>query len=336
MSPRRRWLLRLLQLVLLLAVGIGLYRALTSQLSELTWEEVRRAGTPQPGTLLLSLVMLLGVYVVHALLWRRITADVGGGTTGLRAALHAYFVSGLGRYIPGRLWQLAGLAVLAGRAGLAPSRAVAASLFAQLGFLTTGLVFLGLTLPDLGSRVTAGSAGGLNPFLLASVLAVTAAVAIWLLAATRLGRFLHAWAARRLGARMGERVAAALAIADEVDPRRALMWAAGYAASWLLFGAAFVVFVRAFAPVPAEHLLATAGTVAAAYLAGYLFFLTPAGLGIREAAMGLLLAQFLAPGAAAVVAVLSRVWFMAGELLPLALIPLLPRSAARAGAPGAI
>lgn len=325
-----------MQLILLALAGWGVYRALAGQLSRLTWEEVRQAGTPAPGNLVLSTVMLVGVYLFHAALWRRITADVGGGRTGLRSALHAYFVSSLGRYIPGRLWQLAGLAVLAGRAGLAPSRAVAASLFGQLGFLTTGLLFLGLTLPDLAKRMGSGSVQGLNPVVLASGLAVAAAIGIWLLVATRLGRSLHGWAERRLGRRMGQRVGTALAIADEVAPRRALLWAAGYGASWLLFGAAFVVFVRAFAPVPPGHMVATAGTVAAAYLAGYLFFLTPAGLGMREAAMGLLLAQFLAPGAAAVIAVLSRVWFTAGELLPLALIPLLPRRVAAPSASGVL
>jgi hypothetical protein len=330
----RRWLLRLLQLVLLGAVAFGLYRALAGELSQLTWAEVKRVGVPSPGILLLSTLLLVTVYLLHAALWRRITADVGGGTAALRPAFHAYFVSSLGRYIPGRLWQLAGLAVLAGRAGLAPSRAVAASLFGQLGFLTTGLLFLGLTLPDLAQRFNGRVEGGINPILLASALAIGAAAAIWLLAATRLGRSLHGWAERRLGARMGQRVASMLAIADGVEPGRALLWAAGYAVSWLLFGAAFVLFVLAFAPVPADHLLATAGTVAAAYLAGYLFFLTPAGLGMREAAMGLLLAQFLSPGEATVIAVLSRVWFTAGELLPLALLPLLPRAVAAPSATG--
>jgi hypothetical protein len=215
---------------------------------------------------------------------------------------------------------------------------VAASLFGQLGFLSTGLLFLGLTLPDLAERLgsEAGGAGALNPIVLASALVAAAALGLWLLAATRLGRTLHRWAVRRLGRRMGERVGAALAIADEVAPGRALGWAAGYAASWLVLGAAFVLFVRAFAPVPGTHLLAVAGTVAASYLAGYIFVLTPAGLGARELAMGVLLAQLLTPAAAAVIAVLSRVWFTLAELLPLALIPLLPRRAPAPSASGVL
>lgn len=324
MKPRR-WLLRLLQVVLLIAIAIGVHDALAEQLAQITWADVVAAGTPNAATLALSTLLLLGVYLAHALLWRRITREIDGGTTSLRAALHAYFVSGLGRYVPGRLWQLAGLAVLAGRAGLAPSRAVAASVLGQLGFLTTGLVFLGLTLPNIVETMSDARRPAINPVLLASGLVIAVAVLLWLLVATRLGRTLHAWADARLGQRMGERVRATLAIADQVEPRRALLWALGYAASWLLFGAAFLLFVRAFVPVPADHALQVAGTVAAAYLAGYLFILTPAGLGMREAAMFVLLGPIVGTAAAAVIPVLSRLWFTVAELLPLALIPLLPK-----------
>jgi glycosyltransferase 2 family protein len=64
------------------------------------------------------------------------------------------------------------------------------------------------------------------------------------------------------------------------------------------------------------------GTVAAAYLVGYLFVIVPAGIGVREGAMLLLLQQAMPQaGAAIVISVLSRVWFTAAELVPLALLP---------------
>lgn len=328
MKQPPRALLRLLQFVLLALVAWGVYRALAAEFSRISWRDVRAVGTPNAALLALSSLLLLAVYLLHALLWRRITRDIDGGSANLRDTLHAYFVSSLGRYIPGRLWQLAGLAVLSGRAGLAPSRAIAASLFGQLGFLTTGLLFLALTLPDLAGAL--GNRFGsalINPLLLASVLLAGAAAGIWFLAATRAGHALREVVTRRLGQRMGERVATTLRIADQVEPGRALLWSAGYAFSWLLLGTAFVLFVSAFAPVPGARVVGTAGTVAASYLAGYLFILAPAGLGARELVMGLLLGQFLSPTAALVTAVLSRVWFTTAELLPLLLIPLLPRRA---------
>ena len=326
---RRRPLLRLLQVGLLALVGFGIYRALAGELARITWDDVRGLGPPSVPRLLLSTGLLLAVYLMHALLWRRITRDIDGGSAPLRASLHVYFVSSLGRYIPGRLWQLAGLAVLAGRAGLAPSRAMAASIFGQIAFLTTGLLFLALTLPNLADDLGARYRGALvNPLLLAAALLAAVALGLWFLAATSAGRGLRDVAARRFGPRMGERVATTLRIADEVEPGRALLWASGYALSWLLLGTAFVLFVSAFARVPGGSIITTAGAVAASYLAGYLFILAPAGLGARELVMGLLLGQFLSPTAALVTAVLSRVWFTVAELLPLAIIPLLPRRSA--------
>jgi uncharacterized membrane protein YbhN (UPF0104 family) len=85
-----------------------------------------------------------------------------------------------------------------------------------------------------------------------------------------------------------------------------------------------VLFVAAFEPATTANPRFVAGTVAAAYLVGYLFFVVPAGIGVLEGAMVLLLAQVMPhPAGALVVGALSRVWFTAAELLPLALLPAL-------------
>ena len=74
-----------------------------------------------------------------------------------------------------------------------------------------------------------------------------------------------------------------------------------------------------------------AGTIAASYLWGYIVVLAPGGLGVREVAMSLLLAQI--PGfpvaASLVVAAWSRIWFTFAEVAPLGLVPLLGRGPSR-------
>lgn len=117
---------------------------------------------------------------------------------------------------------------------------------------------------------------------------------------------------------------AAFALADRVRPLHAAVWAGAYALSWVLLGLAFALFVAAFEPTTAANPRFVAGTVAAAYLVGYLFIIVPAGIGVREGAMVLLLAQVMPPAGAIVVGALSRVWFTAAELVPLALLPVLP------------
>jgi hypothetical protein len=325
---RGRALLWIAQLALLAGLGWFVYRAVAGQVAQLRWEDVRGLGAPHPGLLALSLVLLLGMYALHALLWRRILIDLDGGRPGARDTVQVYFVSALGRYVPGKLWQVAGLALLAKRAELAPARSAAAAVIGQVGFLSTGLLFLGLTLPEWRDALPSGNAAGaLDPLTLAGMLLGAFALGIYLLVATPLGHAARAAAARRLGPRMGDRVGTALVLADRIRPLPALLWAAGYALSWILLGAAFVCFVAALEPAALEHVRKTAGTVAAAYLIGYLFILAPAGAVVREAAMFALLGQFLPAAAALVIPLLSRLWFTAAELLPLALLPVLPRRA---------
>lgn len=326
--------IRLLQLALLAAVIWGIYRALAPHLDDLTWAELMR-WRPAPVPLIASFVLLLTMYLAHALLWRRVMSDLDIGRPPLGATMRIYFLSSLGRYVPGKVWVFAGFAVLSRRAGLPPGSATAAAVLGQFGFLTTGLLFLGLMLPEWRLAVEnmpAGVPSGL-PIALGAVLLITGGAVIWLLVATPLGHGFRERVVRRLGERTGERLSAAFALADRVQPRHAAFWAAGYAATWGLLGVAFALFAAAFHPPSIEAARYLAGTVAASYLIGYLLFVLPAGAGAREAAMFLLLQQVMPAGAALVVSILSRVWFTAAELTPLALLPFLPGGRAEDAAP---
>ena len=316
---RRRWLLLALQVALFAVVVWGVWRSLAPELARVQPGEFLRYR-PAALPLIASFLLLCAVYLGHALLWRSILADVGAVRAPLRTTIQVYFVASLGRYIPGKLWQLAGLAVLAQRAGLPPGSAAGAAVLGQLGFLSTGMLLLALLLPEWA---------GWWPALAAGVMIAAGAIGLWLLVATRLGHRVRAAILGRAGERGRGRLESAFAFADRVQVRSALGWALGYALTWVCLGAAFALFVIAFVPAAAAPAAIRfhAGTVAASYLYGYMIFLVPAGAGVREVAMAGLLAQHGAvPAAAAVViAVGSRVWFTAAELVPLALVPFLPR-----------
>lgn len=306
--------------LLLLAIGWGIYRILAPELARLTWSDLAR-WRPAPLRLVTSFLLLVGVYGAHALLWRRIIADLEIGHVSIPVAFRVYFLASLGRYLPGKLWQLAGLAVLAGRAGLPAAPATAAAVLGQFGFLTTGLLFLGITLPEWRVAFDVDAPVGL-PLALGAALLATGSAALWVLVATPLGHGVRQRLIRLAGPSTAARLGAAFRLADRVRPADAALWAAGYALSWVALGVAFVLFAGAFHPAADAAPRYVAGTVAAAYLMGYLFVIVPAGLGVREGAMLVLLQQIMPePGAAVVVGVLSRVWFTAAELLPLALLP---------------
>jgi hypothetical protein len=305
-----KWLLRIGQLLLVGAVTYGIVHALAPEVGKVSARDFAE-WRPNVVSLAAALVMLLTVYLFHCFLWRVITARLGGVQPGLKSAIRMYFLASLGRYIPGKLWQLAGLVVLAQKAGVAPVAASAALIAAQFAFLTSGLLYLALLLPGWG-----GSA----PVVGALIMLVAGAGGFFVFTSTRLGHNARAWLTGRFGQRFGN----ALMLLDRIGWRDAVVWWVAYALSWALLGAAFVVFVSAFAPIEPAHYLQVAGIVAAAYLFGYVAFFSFAGLGIREAVMIGLLNQVIPAPAALVVSVASRVWFTAAELLPLAIIPFAP------------
>jgi len=89
---------------------------------------------------------------------------------------------------------------------------------------------------------------------------------------------------------------------------------AGYAAYWVVTGLAFAALVASLYPLAAGDVPLVVAAYAAAYAAGFLALLTPAGLGVREGVLVIALTPVLPAGPALVVALVSRVWMMLVEL----------------------
>lgn len=316
-NTSRRWGARLVKVALVVAVTWALYRSLGLNFAELNRDDLAR-WRPAPAPLLGSAALLIGVYLVHALLWRRIAGDLIGERLGVATAFRIYFLANLGRYLPGRVWQVAGMAVLAQRAGLPAVGAIAASALAQLCFLLTGTIFLAALMPlSLGTGATFAALAGCMVLL----------GGVYWVVRTGPGQRMR----RRLGALLGPRAAQALEAAFDaaarVRPRDGLIWLGGYTLSWIMLGGAFAIFTIAFVPAAATETRHLAGTMAAGYLSGYLAIFAPAGVGVREGIMGVLLGRVVPPPAALLVSVASRIWFTITELLVLLAIPFLRRPA---------
>lgn len=305
----RRWIGHLVKVALVVVVTWALYRAIGLNLSELRrldLASLRPGAAPLAG----SAVGLIAVYLLHALLWRRIAGDLVGVRLPIGTAFRVYFLANLGRYLPGRIWQVAGMAVLARRAGIPATGAIAASALAQLSFLCTGALFLTLLMPVLF---------GIGPAIVAGVAAFGLMGALYWSTGTEGGRRVRA----RLGERFGPTVAAALDALGRVRPGDAAIWLLGYATSWVLMGGAFALFTIAFVPSAAGEVRHLAATMAAGYLGGYLAIFAPAGVGVREGVLGLLLSEVIPAQAALVVSIASRIWFTVTELMVLLVIPFL-------------
>ncbi len=309
-AMKREHVYRALQLALLLVAAWIMWRRLQPEFAKVTPGDFAR-WRPALWPLALSTVGLTLMHLAQCFLWRRVVVDVGSPRPAARTTVRVYFISGLARFIPGSLWQYAGLAALGQQAGISPLAAAAAGAIGNIAFLATGVVFLVFTLP--------GQPGAVEAFI-GVVAAALALAGVFVFTGTASGARVRRWVAARAPAKLRP----ALELAGQIRPAHAIAWTAGYAACWVLLDASFIVFVTAFVPGAAVHWRELAGTMAASYLIGFITVFAPGGIGVREGAMLVFLAPLISLPAAVVVSVAQRVWFFVAEFLALGSFPLFP------------
>lgn len=93
-----------------------------------------------------------------------------------------------------------------------------------------------------------------------------------------------------------------------------------YVFFWLFFGIIFYSFVYSVYPVPFQHIIPVGSAIAFAFFSGLIVVFIPAGIGIREATLYLLLISFLPHTTCLVISISSRLWVMLGEGLSICLV----------------
>lgn len=254
------------------------------------------AWRPHALPLLASAVVLGLGYFMSAGIWARIVEDVGGPKLPARVSVPVFMVANLGRYVPGKVWQIAGLAALARRHGVPVTVATGAAVVGQGVALVAASAIGSLALfasPDpypFWGAVTVGA--------IVAGLALVSVPAVY-------RQVLGAWF--RLA--RAERP-------TSLTPARTSLWLGLYLVNWAVYAGAFVLLAASFGadgPV-----LAMGSAFAAAYVLGYVMIFAPAGLGPREGFLIVFLTPHVGAGAAAMVAVAARLWTTGVEVVPAA------------------
>ena len=291
-SPAIRRLARALRLALLAAVcaflGVQAARAM---------REIARGDAVaqlQPAILVVATLTTTVALLVSALNWHYLLR-VSGANVDWRKSLQIFAWSHLARYVPGRVWAVLGKIVLSVRSGVSPVlSAQCTALEAMIAVLTATALAI-TVLPLLGPAL---SYQWTTALLAALVVAVGLHPRVFASAAN-------------LGLRWFRRPPITVSYSF-----RAILGAfVIQMLAWQIFGVAFYLLVRAIAPASAFPWSAAAGSFATAWVVGYLSALTPAGLGVREAVLLLVLSAWLPAESATVVALASRAMATAAELL---------------------
>lgn len=265
-NTRIRWLMRICALLFLLAAAW-----IISVNGEKWFEQVNGFDWKLDWRLLSVSIFLLGIsYFLIPAGWI-ILSHSAGSTVSSGELRAAWFMSQLGRYIPGKIWLFAGRAAFLKSRGMTGYRAASVP-FLELLYTSAG-AGLAASIPVAVAGNSIFSNSGLKYAVLAAGISLLIVPFL-----TPVHKLLY-----RL--KYG-RVPGELPVPGLTGSLKLLLL---YLLLWWMRGLALFLWLRGFGTSDSSFLLCCAAAPLS-WLAGYLVFLVPGGIGVREAAAVALLA----------------------------------------------
>ncbi len=249
-----------------------------------------------PFYLAASVILAQAAFFIFTTCWKKIISGFGHQISA-PMAFRISNLSNLGRYVPGKVWQVFGMLYLARKEGIPQGQAAASFVIIQFFTIPASLLvyvlaaqFESALLTDKFAVMGQGSAYTIGALALAgcAVLVFAPQPILWLLN----------WILKKTGRE---------AVTFALDKKVALVIFAGYFCGWTVFGLAYWLFLRGVVGSTAPSVITAIGLYNIAYQVGYLMLFAPGGFGPREAVMGELLKPFVGPLGPAL-AVVARLW----------------------------
>jgi uncharacterized membrane protein YbhN (UPF0104 family) len=275
------------------------------------WRDASAANlniTLRWGWLFAASAIVLAAYAFLIEIWRRVLARFNA-TVSFGDAARIWFVSNLGKYVPGKVWQVTTMAAMLNRLHVGVAAAGSAAAVITIANVVAGFGLLLLVGVPAMTVLSGDTHTG--------VLIATVALVVAMLAAPFGIRLLS-----RLAGRVLHRP-----IAFSLPLAASALSLAGCAVAWLLYGAAFELFTLSLLGQARAPWLSYVAAYTLSYLVGYLVLVVPGGIGPREAVLAAVLValHMTTPAEAAAITIASRLWLTVLEIVPGLLYIVIPR-----------
>lgn len=256
-----------------------------------------------PEFVALSILVHIMTFVLFSKAWCVLMRGFGFNIP-LKTAFKIGYIANLGRYVPGKVWPVVGMAYYLKKINVNLDVAVASWGIATIlgippaflaGFITVYL-YPQMIVGIFGSDAGAG---------LSAMIMMMIAISIFLIFVPSKTIAIYNSIIRVLKRRP---------IKFDLSRKVALSVYAWYFISWICYGSAFIIFSRGMLSGAEIPLIAGIGSFILAYVIGYLAFFAPGGLGARELILTAVLTSFMGSGAVGLV-IAARLWNLTNEII---------------------
>jgi uncharacterized membrane protein YbhN (UPF0104 family) len=249
----------------------------------------------------MTAVSLFGAYLCGSQGWLEIIRGFGYNIK-FYESFRVIYLANLARYVPGKVLQVVGMVGLANEVGVPARISLASFALVQAYALPASFVLIPLTL---------GSNDALSSLIVfRDIMYIFMAVVVVLFLILFFRPEGLNWALNKvLKLFRQEPVEYRPTMKNRV---KIFVW---YILNWGLFGVSFHFFLLAISGKTQISFVYSAGAYIAAYIMGYISFLSPGGLGVREGVMSALLAPLVTAPVAASLSLINRIWITIAETI---------------------
>jgi hypothetical protein len=278
------------------------------------WERIQAALRDHDwqfdaGAALVAALLMVGASVWLGVVWYLI-GKAFGASLGLGSAIRIYSQSNLGKYLPGKVFHAVARVYMAQQQGVPVAMATTMVAIDVVMYVGASLLIIVVALPlVLFAMLRRATDSGIAPVdeSLVTIVAAIGLVAAFAMLHPRIMNLCFRVANKVLPKREFPQI--------EAKYTTMLGIFALYLSLWGMYTASFYSSVLAVHPITPSSFLTLGAIYALSYLAGLIVPIAPAGLGVRDGLMVVLLGQLIPYPAAVVASVLSRLLQVAAEFL---------------------
>jgi len=286
---------RIIKAILKVTVILGIFyflgRALYRNWSQIDFKQLH-FNVP---LLIVSFFFLFGFFLMFTFGWKLILKELGVSLPFLKC-LKIIFYSQLGKYLPGKVWTFAGRMYFCQKMGIASSKTFL-SMVLEMALTTISGILIFLISLLLSSRFRMD----INPFLL-----LTAAILILIIIHPKILVRIINFFLRLIKKEL---------VRIDLNFSQMCIIMAYYCIIWFCFGIAFYFLLNSVTFITSSKIPIITGSFAISSTIGVMALFAPAGLGVREGILSLLLSNFFPLSLAILFSFLCRIWVSVGELL---------------------